>query len=72
MTTLEIDPLAKELGDRFQAAGHELYLVGGAVRDLVTGRLEPGVDSDFATDASPAETLAAAPRLGGGARTSSA
>ena len=30
VTTLEIDPLAKELGDRFQAAGHELYLVGGA------------------------------------------
>jgi poly(A) polymerase len=56
VTTLEIDPVAKELGDRFQAAGHELYLVGGAVRDLVTGRLAPGVDADFATDASPAET----------------
>ena len=56
MTTLEIDPVAKELGDRFQAAGHELYLVGGAVRDLVTGRLAPGVDTDFATDASPADT----------------
>jgi poly(A) polymerase len=56
VTTLEIDPLAKELGDRFQAAGHELYLVGGAVRDLVTGRLAPGVDQDLATDASPAET----------------
>jgi poly(A) polymerase len=55
VTTLEIDPVAKELGDRFQAAGHELYLVGGAVRDLVTGRLAPGVDTDFATDASPAE-----------------
>ena len=41
MTTLEIDPLAKELGDRFQAAGHELYLVGGVVRDLVIGRLTP-------------------------------
>jgi poly(A) polymerase len=56
VTTIEIDPLAKELGDRFQAAGHELYLVGGAVRDLVTGRLAPGVDMDFATDASPAGT----------------
>ncbi len=56
MTTLEIDPLAKELGDRFQAAGHELFLVGGAVRDLVTGRLAPGTDTDFATDATPAET----------------
>ena len=54
MTTLEIDPVAKELGDRFQAAGHELYLVGGAVRDLVMGREPP--DADFATDATPAET----------------
>jgi poly(A) polymerase len=56
VTTLEIDPLAKELGDRFQSAGHELYLVGGAVRDLVMGRAGPDTDADFATDASPAET----------------
>jgi poly(A) polymerase len=56
VTTLEIDPLSKELGDRFQAAGHELYLVGGVVRDLVMGRLAPDTDADFATDASPAET----------------
>jgi poly(A) polymerase len=56
VTTLEIDPLSKELGDRFQAAGHELYLVGGVVRDLVMGRLVPDADTDFATDASPAET----------------
>ena len=56
MTTLEIDPLAKELGDRFQKAGHELYLVGGVVRDMVMGRLIPDADFDFATDASPAET----------------
>jgi poly(A) polymerase len=56
VTTLEIDPLSKELGDRFQAAGHELYLVGGVVRDLVMGRLVPDADTDFATDATPAET----------------
>jgi poly(A) polymerase len=56
VTTLEIDPLAKELGDRFQAAGHELYLVGGVVRDHVMGRLDPRADTDLATDASPAET----------------
>jgi poly(A) polymerase len=56
VTTLDIDPIAKELGDRFQAAGHELYLVGGVVRDLVMGRLVPDADADFATDASPAET----------------
>jgi poly(A) polymerase len=56
VTTLEIDPMSKELGDRFQAAGHELFLVGGVVRDLVMGRLAPDTDADFATDASPAET----------------
>jgi len=56
VTTLEIDPLAKELGDRFQAAGHQLYLVGGWVRDLVMGRLAPETDADLATDATPAET----------------
>jgi poly(A) polymerase len=56
VTTLEVDPVAKELGDRFQAAGHELYLVGGVVRDLVMGRLQPEADMDFATDATPAET----------------
>jgi poly(A) polymerase len=56
MATLEIDPLAKELGDRFQSVGHELYLVGGVVRDLVMGRLTPATNFDFATDAAPAET----------------
>jgi poly(A) polymerase len=56
VTTLEIDPLAKELGDRFQAVGNELYLVGGAVRDLVIGRMTPVTNFDFATDALPAET----------------
>jgi poly(A) polymerase len=56
VTTIEIDPLSKELGDRFQAAGHELYLVGGVVRDLVMGGLAPATNVDYATDASPAET----------------
>ena len=54
---LEVDPLAIELGERFGAAGHQLYLVGGVVRDLVLGRLAPDADFDFATDASPAQTM---------------
>ncbi|HWT47547.1 MAG TPA: CCA tRNA nucleotidyltransferase [Mycobacterium sp.] len=40
-----------ELGSTFDAAGHELYLVGGSVRDALLGRLSP--DLDFATDARP-------------------
>ena len=52
---LEIPPIATELGERFRLAGHELYLVGGVVRDLLLGR-ELGGDLDFATDAVPRET----------------
>ena len=53
---LEVDPLAIELGERFATAGHQLYLVGGAVRDRVLGGGTPGADVDFATDASPHQT----------------
>jgi poly(A) polymerase len=53
---LEVDPLAIELGERFATAGHQLYLVGGAVRDLVLGGGSSGADVDFATDASPHQT----------------
>ena len=44
-------PVLRELGSIFDAAGHELYLVGGSVRDAALGRLSP--DLDFATDARP-------------------
>lgn len=43
--------LLGELGRRFETAGHQLYLVGGSVRDALLGRL--GTDLDFATDARP-------------------
>ena len=46
-----------EIADRFTAAGHELSLVGGPVRDLFLGRVSP--DLDFTTDADPDQTLAA-------------
>ncbi len=48
--------MADELGARFTAAGHELHLVGGSVRDALLGRL--GADLDFTTDARPAQILA--------------
>lgn len=40
----------------FLDAGHELYLVGGAVRDALLERRRPTQELDFATDASPDET----------------
>ncbi|OBK31474.1 CCA tRNA nucleotidyltransferase [Mycobacterium asiaticum] len=47
----QYSPLLSELGSAFAAAGHELYLVGGSVRDAVLGRLSP--DLDFTTSARP-------------------
>ena len=41
----------RELGALFAGAGHQLYLVGGPVRDAVLQRLS--ADLDFATDARP-------------------
>jgi poly(A) polymerase len=54
---LRVPPAADELGVRFTSAGHELYLVGGTVRDALLGRSEI-VDYDFATDARPEQVLA--------------
>jgi poly(A) polymerase len=45
-----------DLAEHFEKASHELYLVGGPVRDAWLGR--PHADLDFATDATPDETLA--------------
>ena len=46
-------PLLTEIGERFAAAGHEVALVGGPVRDAFLGR--PSPDLDFATSARPAQ-----------------
>jgi poly(A) polymerase len=55
---LEVHPLAVELGERFGAAGFQLFLVGGAVRDLLLQRpVQPQFWFDFATDARPEDTL---------------
>ncbi len=45
---------ASGLARLFEAAGHRLYLVGGAVREAVAGRFTPGADLDCTTDARPA------------------
>jgi poly(A) polymerase len=52
---LRIAPVADELGTVFAAAGHQLFLVGGSVRDALLGRLED--DLDFTTDARPEQVL---------------
>ncbi len=54
---LEVPPLAAELGERFAAAGFELYLVGGIVRDMLLGRSEGGEELDMATSATPRDTM---------------
>lgn len=54
---VDVFPEARELGEAFDAAGHELYLVGGTVRDtLLAGGDVEGVDLDFATSARPDDT----------------
>ena len=52
----DLAPAALELGEIFAAAGHELALVGGPVRDAFLGRVS--ADLDFATSANPDQTLA--------------
>jgi poly(A) polymerase len=55
--TAELDrigPVIDTLGELFAAAGHELALVGGPVRDAMLGRQHN--DLDFATSARPDET----------------
>jgi poly(A) polymerase len=48
---LRIAPVVDELGARFVAAGHQIALVGGSVRDALLDRLSN--DLDFATSARP-------------------
>jgi poly(A) polymerase len=49
-----LSPRVTELGELFAAAGHELALVGGPVRDAFLGRTSP--DFDLTTDAPPDRT----------------
>ncbi|MFQ1004153.1 CCA tRNA nucleotidyltransferase [Modestobacter sp. SSW1-42] len=59
---VEVEPVLVELGERFTAAGFEVHLVGGSVRDalLAAGSSSPvpAGDLDLTTDARPEQTLA--------------
>jgi poly(A) polymerase len=52
---LKLPAFVDDLAKRFRAAGHELYLVGGSVRDALLEREH--LDYDFATDAKTDEVL---------------
>ena len=45
------------MGERFAAAGYEIALVGGPVRDVLLGRFGPDHDLDFTTNARPTKIL---------------
>ncbi len=53
---LDLPPEVEDLGRRFESAGHELYVVGGTVRDALRGVPAEG-DIDLATDARPEEVV---------------
>jgi poly(A) polymerase len=48
-------PILSKLGEKFVAAGFEIALVGGPVRDAFLGRISP--DLDFTTNAYPDDIL---------------
>ena len=53
-----LQPLIEQttpIAARFEQVGRRIYLVGGVVRDAISGRLDPTGDLDFTTDASPEE-----------------
>ena len=61
--TKNIDPVLKEIASIFINAGKEIYLVGGAVRDMLRGKKIH--DWDLATNALPDEVTKIVRRSGG-------
>ena len=55
LESLATSPVVATLAEAFAAAGHDLAIVGGPVRDALLGRLTN--DLDFTTDALPDEIL---------------
>ncbi|MCL2759226.1 MAG: HD domain-containing protein, partial [Treponema sp.] len=61
--TKAVDPILKEIASIFNNDGKELYLVGGAVRDMLRGKKIH--DWDLATDALPEEVSSIMKYAGG-------
>src|SRR5436305_8994027 len=59
---VDAETLAREVIAKLRAAGHQAYLVGGCVRDLLLG-VKPK-DWDVATDARPDRIMDLFPRSG--------
>jgi poly(A) polymerase len=59
---LRISPVTDRLAEVFAGAGHQLWIVGGPVRDALLGR--EATDLDFTTDAHPEVVLELVTRLG--------
>lgn len=56
---IDLPNSVKEILEKFDEAGYEIYIVGGAVRDLVMGRVVN--DWDFTTNANPQQILEVIP-----------
>jgi tRNA nucleotidyltransferase/poly(A) polymerase len=56
---VQLPKTVKDILDKFEKAGYEIYIVGGAVRDLLMGR--DTNDWDFTTNATPEEILKVIP-----------
>lgn len=56
---VQLPPTVLEILEKFQKKKYQIYLVGGAVRDLIMGR--PTYDWDFTTSATPEEILEIVP-----------
>lgn len=56
---VELPKSVKEILEKFDKAGYEIYIVGGAVRDTLMGRLTN--DWDFTTNATPEQILEVVP-----------
>ena len=52
---VELPKSVKDILDKFDKAGYEIYIVGGAVRDIIMGRITN--DWDFTTNATPEKML---------------